>query len=118
MFNYRTILNQNFESEFSNQQDIGTFFDTKQINFSLSLFNNFIQNYIYLAQLADEKNLPITDAQGNRTFQYQQAKAQLYGLETSLDFHPALLKGFSMIQNFQFVHGYNRIAIYKNTRKS
>ena len=110
--------NQNFESEFSNQQDIGTFFDTKQINFSLSLFNNFIQNYIYLAQLADEKNLPITDAQGNRTFQYQQAKAQLYGLETSIDFHPALFKGFSMIQNFQFVHGYNRIAIYKNTRNS
>lgn len=100
--------NQNFKAEFSNQQDIGVFFEHKNIDASVSLFNNYIQNYIYLAQLADADNKPVIDAQGNRTFQYQQAKAQLYGLESTLNFHPAAWNGFSMIHHFQFVRGFNR----------
>jgi iron complex outermembrane receptor protein len=67
-----------------------------------------------LAQLADQNNIPIIDAQGNRTFQYQQSKAQLYGFETSLNFHPKVLKGFSMVNNFQLVHGFNQNKEFKN----
>jgi len=106
--------NQQFAAEFSNQQDIGAFYEDKNFDASVSLFNNYIQNYIYLAQLADAQNVPISDAQGNRTFQYQQAKAQLYGLEASFSLHPELWKGFSLTNNFQFVNGYNRNELYKN----
>jgi iron complex outermembrane receptor protein len=108
--------NQQFNAEFSNQQDLGAFFENKTIDASLSIFNNYIQNYIYLAQLADVNNVPVTDAQGNRTFKYQQSKAQLYGLEASFTLHPEVLEGFSMINNFQFVHGYNRNEAFRNTK--
>jgi iron complex outermembrane receptor protein len=106
--------NKNFETEFSNQFDLGIFCEHKSIEVSLTVFNNYIQNYIYLAQLADQNNIPIIDAQGNRTFQYQQSKAQLYGFETSLNFHPKVLKGFSMVNNFQLVHGFNQNKEFKN----
>jgi iron complex outermembrane recepter protein len=108
--------NQQFKAEFSNQQDIGAFYEHKNFDISLSLFNNYIQNYIYLAQLADENNVPITDAQGNKTFQYQQSKAQLYGLEANFTVHPQVLNGFSLTNNFQFVHGYNKNEAFKNTK--
>ena len=108
--------NQKFEAEFSNQQDVGAFFENKNTDASLSLFNNNIQNYIYLAQLADVNNMPVTDTQGNKTFQYQQAKAQLYGLESSFTLHPEVLNGFSMTNSFQFVNGYNRNKIYRNAK--
>jgi len=100
--------NPNFDSEFSNQQDLGMFFENKMFDFSLAVFNNFIQNYIYLSQVVDANNSPITDNQGNRTFQYQQSKAQLYGLETSFNLHFENLKGFSCLNSFQIVYGFNR----------
>jgi len=106
--------NKKFNAEFSNQQDLGLFYEHKNFEGSITLFNNYLQNYIYLAQLADLNNLPITDAQGNRTFQYQQSKAQLYGFETSFILHPLPLKGFSLVNNFQVVHGFNRNQVYKN----
>lgn len=104
--------NKKFVAEFSNQQDIGLFLERNNFDFSVTLFHNYIQNYIYLAQLADENNEAITDAQGNKTFQYQQAKAQLHGFESSFIFHPEKLKGFSVSQHFQFVKGYNRSKAY------
>lgn len=107
--------NKNFKPEFSNQQDLGAFLEFVNVEASVSVFNNFIQNYIYLAQSADENNVAITDAQGNRTFQYQQAKAQLYGLEASVNLHPERLQGLSLLTNFQFVHGYNRSANFNNS---
>jgi iron complex outermembrane receptor protein len=107
--------NQNFKPEFSNQQDIGLFFEGKDIDASLGVFNNFIQNYIYLSQLADANNEPIVDAQGNKTFQYQQSKAQLYGLEASFNIHPQKWGGFMISNNFQSLYAYNRDQIFAGT---
>jgi iron complex outermembrane receptor protein len=107
--------NKNFKAEFSNQQDLGAFWENKNFDASMSIFNNYIENYIYLAQLADNNNIAITDAQGNRTFQYQQAKAQLYGFESSFNIHPINWKGFSIHQSFQMVRGLNRSNQYKNS---
>lgn len=100
--------NPNFDAEFSNQQDLGVFFEHKMFDFSIGVFNNFMQNYIYLAQVVDANNIPITDNQGNRTFQYQQSAAQLYGFETSFNIHFEKLKGFSILNSFQMVQGFNR----------
>ena len=104
--------NRNFVPEFSFQQDLGLFFTNKNLQASCSLFNNNIENYIYLAQLADAGGTPVTDAQGNKTFQYQQAAAHLYGAESSLDIHPQIVKGFSFNNSVAITYGINKKKDY------
>lgn len=106
--------NRDFVPEFSMQEDIGADFHYKNISASVSMFNNNIQHYIYLSQLTDVRGNPIINAQGNKTYQYQQASAQLYGLEAVLSLHPSILKGFSFDNAFSIIYGYNRKADYKN----
>ena len=105
--------NKNIKPEFSNQQDIGVYFENELIQSSITVFHNYIQNYIYLSQQADANNLPVVDAQGNRTFSYNQSQARLYGAEFSLVTQPALLKGFKLSNSFQFVNGYNLDPVFK-----
>ena len=100
--------NWNFVPEFSFQEDIGADFYFRDVSASASLFNNNIKNYIYLTLTTDDNGNPIVDAQGNKTFQYQQAKAQLYGAEGTLNIHPAALKGFSFDNAFSIVYGFNK----------
>lgn len=109
------IGNKNFESEFSWQEDLGLFASSDSYSASLSLFNKNIQNYIYLNQLTNSSGQPIEDAQGNRTFQYQQSSAQLYGLEATFDLHPASMKGFSWNNQFALTYGINGKKDFENT---
>ena len=104
---------RNFVPEFSLQEDIEANIHYDSFTASLSLFNNFIKNYIYLSQLTDANGNPVVDTQGNKTFQYQQASAQLYGVESSLFIHPKCLKGFAFDNSLSIVYGYNRKANFK-----
>lgn len=106
--------NRNFKPEFSFQQDLSVVGSFKNFNASISVFNNHISNYIYLNQLADANGNAITDAQGNRTFQYQQAAAQLYGIEATLDIYPKLWQGLSIKNSAAIVYGFNQNSAYKN----
>jgi iron complex outermembrane receptor protein len=106
--------NRNFIPEFSFQQDLGITANFKDITASASIFNNSISNYIYLTQLVDANGIALEDAQGNKTFQYQQAAARLYGVEATLNIHPAALKGFSFNNNLALVYGYNTKVGLKN----
>jgi iron complex outermembrane receptor protein len=106
--------NRNFTPEFSLQEDIGADFHFKNISASISLFNNNMQNYIYLSQLTDANGNAVLDAQGNKTFQYEQAEAQLFGTELMLNIHPTGLKGFSFDNSFSMVYGFNRKKAFKN----
>lgn len=105
--------NRKFIPEFSLQEDLGIDFYEKSISASASVFNNNIENYIYLAQLTDERGLPIADPQGNKTYQYQQAAAQLYGLEATFNLHPANWKGFTFNNAWSVIYGFNRKKEYK-----
>ena len=106
--------NRNFVPEFSLQEDVGA--DIKFNNFtaSASIFNNHIQHYIYLSQVTDVNGIPLTDAQGNKTYQYQQSAAQLYGVEAMFNLHPTLLKGFSFDNAFSVIYGNNKKESYKS----
>jgi iron complex outermembrane recepter protein len=106
--------NRNSVPEFSTQEDIGVDMDFNSVSASLSVFNNNIDHYIYLSQLTDANGNPIINPQGNKTYQYQQASAQLYGTEASLFIHPEFLKGFSFNNSFSVIYGYNRNAAYKD----
>ncbi len=106
--------NRNFVPEYSLQEDVGLSGTFRDISASVSVFNNNIQNYIYQALLLNAQGNPIVSAQGNKTYQYQQSTAQLYGAEALFDYHPKQLKGFSFNNNFSVVYGFNRKAIYTN----
>jgi iron complex outermembrane receptor protein len=108
--------NRSFGPEFSLQEDMGIEANTADITTSLSVFNNNISNYIYLSQLADASGNPIVDAQGNKTYQYQQAKAQLYGVEASFGLHPEAWKGFTFDNALSLTYGFNRNAAFKGTK--
>jgi iron complex outermembrane receptor protein len=105
--------NRNFAPEFSLQEDVEASAKFKNFSAGLSFFNNNIQNYIYLTMLVDAAGNPITDAQGNKTFKYQQASAQLYGMEVWLSIHPGKWNGFSFDNSLATVYGFNRKNIYK-----
>jgi iron complex outermembrane receptor protein len=106
--------NRNFTPEFSLQEDMGADIQFKDVTASVSLFNNNVDHYIYLALLSDANQHAILDAQGNKTFQYKQAAAQLYGSEMLLNIHPSILKGFSFDNSLSIVYGFNRTKDYKN----
>ncbi len=106
--------NRSFVPEFSLQEDVGADIHFKDISVTASVFNNNIQHYIYLTQLTDATQNPVVDAQGNKTFQYQQAAAQLYGMEAMLNIHPAVIEGFSFENSFSLIYGYNKKKEYKS----
>ncbi len=106
--------NTSFKPEFSLQQDLGVSAYYEDWDMDLSVFNNNISNYIFLSMKTGADGLPITDAQGNKTYQYQQSKAQLYGAEVFVSLHPRDWKGFSWNTSFATVYGFNRSVLFRN----
>ncbi|MFP3831485.1 TonB-dependent receptor [Chryseobacterium sp. SIMBA_028] len=106
--------NRDFNPEFSLQEDLGVSTRFKDFSADVSWFNNHIQNYIYLSLLVDAQGKPIVDTQGNRTYQYQQASAQLYGMEAWLSLHPEKWKGFNFETSLSVIYGFNRDKKFKN----
>ncbi|NIF05184.1 TonB-dependent receptor [Chryseobacterium sp. Tr-659] len=106
--------NRDFNPEFSLQEDLGISTRFKDFSADVSWFNNNIQNYIYLSLLVDSQGNPLVDAQGNKTYQYQQASAQLYGMEAWLSLHPEKWKGFNFETSLSVIYGFNRDKKFKN----
>ena len=106
--------NRDFIPEFSLQQDLGISYQNTSIQFTGSVFNNQLSNYIYLTQTVDQQGNSIVDAQGNKTFQYQQSAARLYGLETDIYIHPASWHQFSISSMLTLTYGINQKQAYMN----
>ncbi|NAW52159.1 TonB-dependent receptor [Elizabethkingia argentiflava] len=106
--------NKNFKPEFSFQEDLSLIANYSNFSGELNVFNNNMDNFIFLTVLLDKDGKPITDNQGNRTYQYQQAKAWLYGFEAYLSLHPQALKGWSFSNSIATVYGVNRKPEFKN----
>jgi iron complex outermembrane receptor protein len=105
--------NRSFNPEFSLQEDLGIEASTRNYSATFSIFNNNISDYIFLSQLVDAGSNPIVDAQGNKTYQYQQSKAQLYGLEATFGFHPTGLRGFEFANSLAITHAFKRSSAAK-----
>lgn len=104
--------NLHFQPEFSLQENIGIEGIFPDWSAGLSFFNNHLQHFIYEAQAVDPAGYPIVVVPGNKTFQYQQTNAQLYGMEARIDIHPGNWKGFDLDNRFSTVYGFNRNPLY------
>lgn len=102
-----------FDPEFSMQEDLGVSLKFKDVSGEFSIFNNHIQNFIYMSTLADRQGNPALDAQGNRTYLYKQSQAQLYGGEFWLAVHPSNWEGFRWDNSLSVVYGFNRQSALK-----
>lgn len=81
------IGNKSFKPEFSLQEDMGLSYLSNKISGSLDIFNNIISNYIFNQKLLNHLGQDSIIVKGNQTFKFQQAKAQLYGIDASIDIH-------------------------------
>lgn len=100
--------NRTFKPEFNLQQDIGIIAYLKDVDISMEIFNNNIQNYIYQSRLTDVNGDPVVIVPGNLTYQYQQSKARLYGAELAINLHPSTLKWFTFNNSVAYVVGLNK----------
>lgn len=100
--------NRTFNPEFNLQQDLGVIAYLRDADLSFEVFNNDIQNYIYQSRLTDESGNPVVIVPGNLTYQYQQAKARLYGAELSVNLHPSQMKWLSFNNSLAYVVGLNK----------
>jgi iron complex outermembrane receptor protein len=100
--------NRTFKPEFNLQEDIGVIAYLKELDLSLELFNNNIQNYIYQSRLTDADGNPVVIVPGNLTYQYQQSKARLYGAELTVNIHPTAAKWLSFNNSLAYVVGLNQ----------
>jgi len=69
--------------------------------FDVSLFHNYINNYIYLTPTAD------TSGEGLTVYRHYQDDALLYGGEAGIDFHPHILHDLHLKSTISLVFGDN-----------
>jgi len=109
------IGNPNFTPEFSVQEDAGLSGEWNDWSFGVNVFNNHIDHYIYQDQAVDAAGNPLVIVAGNKTFQFQQTNAQLYGGDAELRLHPVAWGGLRLDQVFSCVYGFNRNKKYKES---
>jgi len=101
--NIYQLGNSGFKPEFSLQPDLGVAFNSKYVVFSVDVFYNYLQNYVYNQKLLGANGHDSVIVQGNQTFQFESARAQLYGAEFSLDIHP--FKSLHIDNGLSLVYG-------------
>jgi len=104
--NIYQIGNNQFNPEFSLQEDLGFAFTSRYMAINFSLFNNVISNYIYNQKLLSVSGGDSVLVTGNQTFKFQQGKAHLYGGELSVDIH--LIKALHFENSLSLVYGDNK----------
>lgn len=105
--NIYQIGNSEFKPEFSLQEDIGIFYAKGHVSGSLEIFNNSISNYIFNQKMLNHLGADSIIIQGNQTFKFQQAQAELYGGEASLDVHPHPLDWLHFENSISLIYAKN-----------
>lgn len=99
--------NQQLKSETSLQADLGFLYNSEHVSFEVALFNNAIQNFIFLQKLnsvaGGDSVIDISDPAP--TFQFVQGNANLYGGEIAIDIHPHPMDWLHFENSFSFVRG-------------
>ncbi|HVZ55919.1 MAG TPA: TonB-dependent receptor, partial [Chitinophagaceae bacterium] len=104
--NIYQIGNPDFKPEFSFQEDIGMTYASQHVVIDVSLFHNIIKNYIFNQRLVSVNGGDSILVPGNQTYKFQQGKAELYGGEMNIDFHP--VKNLHFENSLSAVYGLNK----------
>jgi iron complex outermembrane receptor protein len=102
------IGNTGFKPEFSLQEDLGISFTSSHVTGYLDVFNNNISNYIFNQKLLNHLGQDSIIVKGNETYKFQQAQAQLYGGEASLDIHPHPLDWLHFENSISVIYALNK----------
>lgn len=106
--NIYQLGNLNFKPEFNLQEDIGINYNTPHITIDAAIFNNNISNYIFNQKVLNGEGQDSIIVPGNQTFQFQAAKAHLYGAELSVDIHPHPLDWLHFENSLSVVYANNQ----------
>lgn len=104
--------NLGFRPEFSLQEDAGISGEWESLSLAGNVFSNYIRNYIYEDQAVNAAGNPVVVIPGNKTFQFQQTNAQLYGGDVETGLHPKDWNGWRLDNAFTCVYGFNRNTKY------
>ena len=103
------IGNVNLTPEHSLQTDLGLSWSAKHIMVSVSVFDNYIKNFIYIRKDANAQGnafIPsLNNPQQDSAFIYNQGDANLYGGELYVDFHPHPFDWLHLENTFSYVRG-------------
>ncbi|PCH98992.1 MAG: hypothetical protein COB85_00890 [Bacteroidetes bacterium] len=101
------IGNTELKPETSLQIDAGLLYNSEHLSFELAVFNNSIQNYIFLQKLNSVfgGDSIIDPSDPTPTFQFVQGNANLYGGEFAIDIHPHPLDWLHFENSFSYVRG-------------
>ncbi|WP_051718332.1 TonB-dependent receptor [Hymenobacter sp. IS2118] len=102
--------NRDFTPEFNVQQDLGLLYKAPDVEASVEVFYNRVDNFIYQARQYDASGQPLRDAVGNSTYKFQQSAANLYGGEVAFNLHPTALPWVSLRTGAALVIGLNENA--------
>ena len=104
------IGNPDLHPETSFQTDLGLSYTDKHVLAELSMFNNVIDNYIFLQKLtsAITGDSIVDPSDPAPSFKFVQGNANLYGGEILLDIHPHPLDWLHFENTFSFVRGKQR----------
>lgn len=99
--------NTQLNPETSLQIDAGLLYNSNHISFEIAVFNNYIQNYIFLQKLSSASGgdsiVELSDPRP--AFKFVQGNANLYGGEFAIDIHPHPLDWLHFENSFSFVRG-------------
>lgn len=102
------IGNKNLDVENTIGFDLGIRSLSDKFYFELNGYYNFINNYIYRkpTDLFYDEAIGFNFSDGLRVFQYSQSDAEIYGIESKINFE--ILDGFSSTLIFDYVRGKNK----------
>ena len=104
----------NLKSETSTQLDASADFNTEHISIGVAAYHNSFNNFIFYRKLqAIQGGDSIMDLNGEMltAFKFDQRKANLYGVEASIDIHPHPLDWLHVQNVFSLVAGQTKEAI-------
>ncbi len=102
--------NPNLKAETSFQYDAGLSYISEHVTFDLAMFQNRIQNYIFVERLSSVygRDSIVDSTDPVPTYKYEQGNAVLTGGEASIDIHPHPLDWLHFENSFSYVQGLNQ----------
>jgi iron complex outermembrane recepter protein len=107
----------NLQSETSFQTDAGFDFNTEHLSISVAAFYNSFNNFIFFRKLQNTAGTDSTitiNGDELKTYQFNQQKVRLAGVEATIDFHPHPLDWLHIQNTFTLVNGQFKNNINNN----